>query len=185
MTPKYAKVSQIADRFRVSVDAVYLWIRQGKIPSDCVARIAGTVRVDEEQFEQRLRSGALFQPRGRKRPALPEPESGKPLVSKIAEDNFSTVGNAPPAEGNQSASVNCRAPTANDIQAALTEGKRKHAAELWQKLRTSVGLHATKRYLYTTAAQDRAEYYRWERGELPDGSQADRDIRKVLLKPFS
>src|ERR1035438_5846676 len=51
MTPKYAKVSEIADRFRVSTDAVYLWIRQGKIPAGCVARIAGTVRVDEEQFE--------------------------------------------------------------------------------------------------------------------------------------
>jgi hypothetical protein len=36
MTPSYAKVSEIADRFRVSADAVYLWIRQGKIPSDCV-----------------------------------------------------------------------------------------------------------------------------------------------------
>ncbi len=59
MTPRFAKISEIADRFRVSADAVYLWIRQGKIPSDCVVRIAGTVRVDEEQFEQRLRSGAL------------------------------------------------------------------------------------------------------------------------------
>ena len=59
MTARYAKVSEIADRFRVSVDAVYLWIRQGRIPADCVARIAGTVRVDEEQFELRLRSGAL------------------------------------------------------------------------------------------------------------------------------
>jgi len=69
MPPRYAKVSEIADRFRVSADAVYLWIRQGKIPADCVARIAGTVRVDEEQFELRLRSGALCQPRGRKRRA--------------------------------------------------------------------------------------------------------------------
>src|ERR1017187_6445702 len=59
MTARYAKVSEVADRFRVSADAVYLWIRQGKIPSDCVARIAGTVRVDEEQFERRLAPGAL------------------------------------------------------------------------------------------------------------------------------
>jgi hypothetical protein len=92
MTPKYAKVSEIADRFRVSVDAVYLWIRQGRIPAECVARIAGTVRVDEEQFEQRLRSGALCQPRGPKRTAPPEPETGKPLVSTMAEDSFATVG---------------------------------------------------------------------------------------------
>jgi hypothetical protein len=97
MPARYAKVSEIADRFRVSVDAVYLWIRQGKIPSDCVARIAGTVRVDEEQFEQRLRSGALCQSRGRKPSAPPDPDAGKPLVSTIAEDSFTTVGPSPGA----------------------------------------------------------------------------------------
>ena len=48
MSPRFAKVSEIADRFRVSADAVYLWIRQGKIPADGVVRIAGTVRVDED-----------------------------------------------------------------------------------------------------------------------------------------
>ncbi len=98
MTPRFAKVSEIADRFRVSADAVYLWIRQGKIPSDCVVRIAGTVRVDQEQFEQRLRSGALCQARGRKRPALNEPESGTPRVSTMAEDNFTTIGEGPAVE---------------------------------------------------------------------------------------
>jgi hypothetical protein len=96
MTPRYAKVSEIADRFRVSADAVYLWVRQGKIPADCVARIAGTVRVDEEQFEQRLRSGALCQPRGRKR--LAPPETSRPLVSTIGEDNFTTVRSGPATE---------------------------------------------------------------------------------------
>jgi len=95
---RLAKVSEIADRFRVSVDAVYLWIRQGKIPSDCVVRIAGTVRLDEEQFEHRLRSGDLCQPRGRKRPAPHEPGSGKPRVSTMAEDNFTTIGEGPAAE---------------------------------------------------------------------------------------
>jgi len=98
MTPRYAKVSEIAERFRVSVDAVYLWIRQGKIPADCVARIAGTVRVDKEQFEQRLRSGALCQPCGRKRLPLPGPESGNPHVSTVGEDSFTTVGHGPGSE---------------------------------------------------------------------------------------
>src|SRR5712691_10305183 len=98
MTPRYAKVSEIADRFRVSADAVYLWIRQGKIPSDCVIRIAGTVRIDEEQFERRLRSGALCQARGRKQPAPDEPESSKPDVPTIAEDSFTTVGRRPGRE---------------------------------------------------------------------------------------
>jgi len=90
MTPRFAKVSEIADRFRVTADAVYLWIRQGKIPAECVVRIAGTVRVDEEQFEQRLRSGALCPPRGRKPPAATVPE-GKQQVSTIADDNITTV----------------------------------------------------------------------------------------------
>src|ERR1022692_2348517 len=96
MTARYAKVSEVADRFRVSADAVYLWIRQGKIPSDCVARIAGTVRVDEEQFERRLRSGSLYQPRGRK-----QPSSGQLEVvhaSTLAEDNFTTLRDGPASQ---------------------------------------------------------------------------------------
>ena len=95
MTPKFAKVSEIADRFRVSSDAVYLWIRQGKIPADCVIRIAGTVRVDEEQFERRLRSGGLCQPRGRKPTPL---KSGSPGYSVVADDDRTTVGNGPGSE---------------------------------------------------------------------------------------
>src|SRR5260370_38584582 len=98
MTPRFAKVSEIADRFRFSADAVYLWIRQGKIPSDCVVRIAGTVRVDEEQFEQRLRSGALCQPRGRKRPSQDESQSRQVLVSTITDDSVTTVGRGPSSE---------------------------------------------------------------------------------------
>jgi transposase-like protein len=98
MMQRLAKVSEIADRFRVSVDAVYLWIRQGKIPADCVVRIAGTVRVDEKQFEQRLRSGALCQPRGRKRPAPDEPRNDKPWAFTMAEDNFTTTGQGPAVE---------------------------------------------------------------------------------------
>jgi hypothetical protein len=98
MMSRFAKVSEIADRFRVSVDAVYLWIRQGKIPSDCVVRIAGTVRVDEEQFERRLRSGSLCQSRGRKGLCPDVPGSGNPLTSTVAEDSFTTVGNGPGSE---------------------------------------------------------------------------------------
>ena len=96
MIPRLAKVSEIAERFRVSADAVYLWIRQGKIPPECVARIAGTVRVDEEEFERRLRSGSLCQPRGRKRTTPIEPETGKVVVSTMAADSFTTVGADPP-----------------------------------------------------------------------------------------
>jgi Helix-turn-helix domain len=94
MTPRFAKVSEIAERYRVSVDAVYLWIRQGKIPADCVVRIAGTVRVDEEQFEARLRSGSLYQSRGRK-PTRGDSVAGKVATGVIAEDNFTTVREGP------------------------------------------------------------------------------------------
>jgi hypothetical protein len=98
MTSRFAKVREIADRFRVSADAVYLWIRQGKIPSDCVARIAGTVRVDEEQFEQCLRSGALCQPRACKHHSPDEPNMAKEPVSPMAEDNFTTLEGGPATE---------------------------------------------------------------------------------------
>lgn len=98
MFPRFVKVSEIAERFRVSPDAVYLWIRQGKIPPDCVVRIAGTVRLDEAQFEQRLRSGALCQPRGRKPRAVDEAEIALPQRSTVAEDCFTTVGHGPGSE---------------------------------------------------------------------------------------
>jgi hypothetical protein len=98
MTPRFAKVTEIADRFRVSADAVYLWIRQGKIPSDCVVRIAGTVRVDEDQFEQRLRSGDLCQARGRKRPATDASENDRRRASTVADDSVTTVGTGPGSE---------------------------------------------------------------------------------------
>ena len=95
MTPRFAKVREIADRFRVSADAVYLWIRQGKIPAECVVRIAGTVRVDEDRFEERLRAGALCQPRGQKQVGC-DRASEKRLP--VAEDNFTTVGHGPRSE---------------------------------------------------------------------------------------
>src|SRR5215469_17190455 len=94
MTSRFVKVREIADRFRVSADAVYLWIRQGKIPAACVVRIAATVRVDEEQFERLLRAGALYQARGRK----PRSESGSGNGAVVAADNFTTVRSGPRIE---------------------------------------------------------------------------------------
>ena len=95
MIPRFAKVREVAERFRVSADAVYLWIRQGKIPPECVVRIAGTVRVDEEQFERRLRSGELCQARGRK--SRSSEETAAPMFL-VGEDSFTTVGAAPRSE---------------------------------------------------------------------------------------
>jgi hypothetical protein len=95
MTLRFAKVSEIAERFRVSPDAVYLWIREGRIPSDCVVRIAGTVRVDEEQFERRLRAGTLCGTRGRKRTVAAAPMTFDPLSARVT-DNL--VGSGPTGE---------------------------------------------------------------------------------------
>ena len=78
MAARFAKVKEIAATYRVSADAVYLWIKQGKVPSDCVVRIGGTIRLDEEQFERRLRSGALCQPSGCKPPQPRQPETSLP-----------------------------------------------------------------------------------------------------------
>lgn len=59
MSTRWAKVHEIAERYRVSRDAVYLWIRQGTIPPACVIRIAGTVRVDQEELEKSVIAGKL------------------------------------------------------------------------------------------------------------------------------
>jgi hypothetical protein len=95
MTSRFVKVREIAERFRVSPDAVYLWIRQRKITSECVVRIAATVRVDQERFERLLRAGALYQARGRK----PHPgASDQSNASVAAVDNFTTVRTGPRIE---------------------------------------------------------------------------------------
>jgi len=60
MAARFVKAGEIAEKFSVSRDAVYLWIREGRIPSECVIRIAGTVRVDWEEFEKYLHSGDLY-----------------------------------------------------------------------------------------------------------------------------
>lgn len=48
----YGTVREVADSYRVSKDAVYLWIRKGIIPSNCVIRIRGTIRVNFEAFRR-------------------------------------------------------------------------------------------------------------------------------------
>ncbi len=63
----YCKVSEIADRFRVTPDAVYLWVRTGVIPTECVDRVGATIRIDADQFHALLKEGRLCRPRGRKR----------------------------------------------------------------------------------------------------------------------
>ena len=68
--------------------------------------------------------------------------------------------------------------TVEDIKAAL--GNRIEVVELWQRRQRSLDKKDTKRHLYELAGQDPSEFYKWQRGELPDGSTADRDIRREL-----
>ena len=122
MTSRFAKVSEIAERFRVSPDAVYLWIRQGEIPSACVVRIAGTIRVDEEQFERCLRAGLLYRAPGRKRaPGGDSSASERP--SALAQDNFTTVRAGSRLEHawtNESGSIEPKHPFSSEMRTAET-----------------------------------------------------------------
>ena len=62
----HLKVSELALRYRFSVDAVYAWVRAGLIPPSCILRIGNSIRIDSDQFTQLLGAGKLYRPRGRK-----------------------------------------------------------------------------------------------------------------------
>ncbi len=62
----HVKVSEIASRYRFSVDAVYAWVRTGLIPNCCILRVGNSIRIDSDQFDQLLQAGKLYRPRGRK-----------------------------------------------------------------------------------------------------------------------
>ena len=66
-----SKVSEAAATFKVSEDAVRLWIRTGVIPSDCVVRLGRTVRLDSQRLEQLARSGRGLRPPRRASAVVP------------------------------------------------------------------------------------------------------------------
>jgi len=59
----HAKVSELANRYRVSRDAIYRWVSSGTIPDVCILRIGNTIRIDSDQFDRLLRAGKLYRPR--------------------------------------------------------------------------------------------------------------------------
>jgi hypothetical protein len=61
----HLKVSEIASRYRFSVDAVYAWVRSGLIPGDCILRAGNSIRINSDEFERLLRAGKLYRPRRR------------------------------------------------------------------------------------------------------------------------
>jgi hypothetical protein len=66
VTCMHLKASELASRYRFSVDAIYAWVRTGLIPTSCILRVGNSIRIDSEQFDQLLRAGKLYRPRRRK-----------------------------------------------------------------------------------------------------------------------
>jgi hypothetical protein len=62
----HVKVSELASRYRFSVDAIYAWLRSGLIPDACILRAGNSIRIDSDQFDRLLRDGKLYRPRRRK-----------------------------------------------------------------------------------------------------------------------
>ena len=59
----HSKVSELASRYRFSVDAIYAWMRSGLIPDACILRAGNSIRIDSEHFDRLLRDGKLYRPR--------------------------------------------------------------------------------------------------------------------------
>src|SRR5260370_4297782 len=66
VTCMHWKVSELAPRYRFSVDAIYAWVRTGLIPTCCILRVGNSIRIDSDQFDRLLRAGKLYRPRRRK-----------------------------------------------------------------------------------------------------------------------
>ena len=161
---------QVADLVGVSVATVRRWRLHGRGPR--YLKIGVLVRY----WPHAVRGWLKARPTGGDSDQVSgkQPQPNAEQARRLAEVN-KTAG---------SAARRGPAANANGLNAPR-RADRKHAVELWQKRQTSAGLPATKAFLYKEAAQDKADYYRWEKGQKADSSQAQRDIRRVLLKPFS
>jgi len=74
----HSKISELADRYRVSRDSIYSWIRQGLIPENCLVRLGNSIRIRNDEFETLMRAGKLWHPRRRSldcRVEIPEDQS--------------------------------------------------------------------------------------------------------------
>ena len=84
----HAKVSELASRYRFSVDAVYAWVRSGLIPDACILRAGNSIRIDSDQFERLLRDGKLYRPREAEEHARQSREAASALG--LSEDQHTT-----------------------------------------------------------------------------------------------
>jgi excisionase family DNA binding protein len=85
----YATVSELAERFRVSRDTIYLWIRTGVIPEMCVDRLGATIRINAAEFERHLRDKKLSRPPRATRVPATRTEISQ---AAAATDNRTTTG---------------------------------------------------------------------------------------------
>lgn len=70
MEKRYLTVRDLAQRFQLQPDSIYRSIRRGRLPATVVARLGGSIRIDEAAFERELAAGTLAT-RTRRAPAAP------------------------------------------------------------------------------------------------------------------
>ena len=87
----HPKVSELAPRYRFSVDAIYAWVRAGLIPASCVLRIGNSIRIDLEQFGSLLRAGKLYRPRGQKAEEQARHQHDTASAAGFSEDQHTTT----------------------------------------------------------------------------------------------
>ena len=86
----HLKVSELASRYRFSVDALYAWVRIGLIPSECILRMGNSIRIDSDQFDRLLHAGKLYRPRRRKAEERARRSQEAAAGLGLSEDQYTT-----------------------------------------------------------------------------------------------
>jgi len=86
----HLKVSELALRYRFSVDAIYAWVRSGLIPTCCILRVGNSIRIDSDQFDRLLRAGKLYRPRRQKASELARHSREAASALGLSEDQHTT-----------------------------------------------------------------------------------------------
>jgi hypothetical protein len=86
----HTKVSELASRYRFSVDAIYAWVRSGLIPNTCIVRLGAGIRINAEEFDRLLRAGKLYRPRRRKAEAQARHSREAASALGLSEDQHTT-----------------------------------------------------------------------------------------------
>src|SRR5689334_4152046 len=87
----HLKVSEVASRYRFSVDAIYAWVRASLIPECCILRIGNIIRIDSDQFESLLRAGKLYPPRRTRAEEHSRRSREAASALRLAEDQHTTT----------------------------------------------------------------------------------------------